>query len=116
MLKKLSMPMAVGECAFFTLAGSDREPRFLCLTDLKVTRGVLSWEMMSDDKQIVIGNATAETLNPFFRGRHGNGCWIKPCIPIRMHVRNGGLAVDMIFRIPNACFIKITPNAQSPIV
>lgn len=111
MLKKLSMPMALGECAFFALAGSDREPRMLQLTDLNVTRGVLSWEMTADNGEIIVGNATAEIKNPFFRGR--DGCWVKPCIPIKMHVRNGSLAMDMLFRIPNACFIKITPNAQA---
>lgn len=109
MFKKLAMPVAYGDMAEFTIAGSDAKMRSLRLSALEVKKGVLSWEMTADDGELIVGNATASIQNPLFRGN--KQCWIKPCMPIKAHVRNGALAIEILFQVPNACFISIRKNA-----
>ncbi len=103
MLKKYSVPMALGDRAHFDIKGAGRSPGWLELTRLDVTDGVLAWEMRSSQGHTIVGNAYSEIRNPLLAA----DCWVKPKMPIVMHVRNGACAMDVIFCIPGAAFIEV---------
>jgi len=105
MKRKLAMPMAVGAKAVFTRAGSQECLGHLQLVSFKVDDGRLSWYMWTENGFIVEGNAMREVQNPLL----GPGYWVKPVIPIRMDVRNGGSLVvpNMIFLVPASVSISI---------
>lgn len=105
MHKKYSVPMALGEIAHFRLLG--QEAGFLRLDSLEIIDGALKWCMTSHERHTLIGNAVAEIQNPLF----GKGCWVKPSIPIRMHVEKGQLKIEMIFNLPGSAFITVLPDS-----
>ncbi len=106
MQKRYSVPIAVGDRAHFTVAGTEESKGYLDLTKLEMSGGVLSWEMVSNKGQVLIGNTTAETRNPLFSDKF----WVKPKIPITMHLRKGYCVIVMMFCIPTAVRIDVDKN------
>lgn len=113
MLRKLKVPLALYDFVYFDIRGSGKPPRYMQLTKLDMVKGVLEWEMTSDRGEVIVGNATAEIKNPALS--EFQEMWVKPCIPIKMHITGGALRIDMIWQIPNACYIRAgrgSPYAQ----
>ena len=112
--KKYMVPMALGDTAAISITGSDTVLPTLQLSKLDMRDGVLSWEMVASTGQVFVGNATAEVEIPFF-GRERRKCFVKPSLPIKLHVRNGACVMDVLFCIPTSAFIRIirrTDNKQ----
>ena len=103
MLKRYAVPMALGDKAHFVIKGASHNPGWLQLTRLEMTNGVLTWELMSSAGHVLRGNAYREVPNPLL----ASDCWVKPKMPILMHVRNGSCAIEMLFCLPGAAFIEI---------
>lgn len=103
MLKKYSVPMALGDRAKFSTKGAPDRGQWVELTKLDVTNGVLSWEAITNKGHALKGNGYVEVPNPLLP----EGCWLKPKIPIVMHLRNGVCAMEVIFCIPGATYIEV---------
>lgn len=112
LLKKYTVPMALGDVVYFSISGSKRTIPSLRLSKLDMKDGVIAWEMRSSAGHILVGNATAEIENvPLGAGKE---LWIKPAIPIKLHVRNGTSAIDMMFNLPGSVFIKVVRSSTTP--
>lgn len=103
MLKKYSVPLALGDKAHFVIKGTSHKPGWLELTRLDVAAGVLSWEMRSNSGHVLAGNAYSQITNPLLAA----DCWVRSKMPIIMHVRNGSCAMEFIFCLPGAAYIEV---------
>lgn len=103
--KKYSVPLALGDRVQFTVAGSEKKFPVLTLSKLDMREGYLTWEMLSDTGHVFAGNAQSQIELPFF-GKERATCWVKPSMPIVLHVRNGECVIDLMFCIPASAFVN----------
>ncbi len=96
MLKKLKIPLSIGDRVYFKTPldkPGNRVP-FLELLDYSVVDGRLQWTFKSDKNQFVIGRVKDQQTIPFFEGM-----WVTASIPVTLHYKIKGLAIDFIFGV-----------------
>lgn len=102
MLKSYKVPVPIGGKILFKSAVNG-VVRYLVLTSVTVKDDRMEWVMTSDKGHTIVGNAFNETHNPLYE----KNCWIKPSIPITMHLRKEGLVTDFMFRIPGSVAVQV---------
>lgn len=105
LLRRLAMPVGIGGTVHLTRSGHPNSLGSLTLVRFDVLNGRVEWEMRTHDGGTVCGNAISKIQNPYLPG----DCWIKPSIPIRLHLRNGGpsIAPEMLFQVPGSVQLNV---------
>ena len=104
MLKKLKVPLCIGDKAVFTspMDKAGVSQPFVVLEDYSVKDGRIEWSMKTDKGEIITGRIKDQQRVPIY-----SGMWVAVCIPVALHYKPKGLAVDFIFGVPAAVDIRL---------
>lgn len=106
MLKKLRLPLEVGEKAYFVTPMNkpgDVLP-YVVLESYSVKDGRIEWLMKTDKGQFINGRIRDQQPNPLYKDAS-----ITLAIPVTLHAKSRGLAPDFIFAVPSMVNIQKTP-------
>lgn len=109
MLKKLRIPLSIGDSAYFStpMDGSSKERPFVTLEDFKVMDGRIEWTLVTNKGQLIVGRVKDQQKVPIF-----DGMWVAVSIPVTLHYKMKGLALDFIFGVPAIVDISINKNNE----
>ncbi len=97
--------MSIGDIAYFSTpmdkAGNDRP--FVILEDYSVQSGRIEWTLRTNRGNIITGRVKDSQKVPIFEGM-----WVAVSVPVTMHYKTKGLALDFIFGVP--AIVDITIN------